>query len=115
MICMKCGQSLDRKKDFYLYKDGTSCPICKECLRDAINPYDSSTFLPYLRSFDVPYSKEDWERKLQNNEKKNKTRYTIGQYLSLMTLCKFKELTFADSYLFAQDKESDNNASTNDV
>ena len=115
MICMDCGRSLNKKTDFFCYKDKTPYHICKKCVRESVYPNTPSTYMKYLRAFDVPYIEEVWKRILERKQRRGELNSVFGTYLNTMYLCGYRGYTFSDSYLFTQDKESEVNASTKNV
>ena len=54
LICSKCGRQRP-ETDFFKYKTGNRCDMCKDCLTQYIDNRDSSTFLRILEKFNVPY------------------------------------------------------------
>ena len=55
-FCNKCQRTMS-DINFYQYKNGEKCDLCKSCLTMHINNYQEDTFLWLLEKFDVPYSK----------------------------------------------------------
>jgi len=55
--CERCGKTL-AAINFYTYKDGSKCEICKLCLTAHIDNFNLSTFEWILEKMDVPYIPE---------------------------------------------------------
>ena len=52
--CSRC-KKIYKKTNFYKYKDGTYCEMCKLCLTAHVDNFDPSTFVWILEKLDVPY------------------------------------------------------------
>lgn len=100
LYCSKCKRTM-AESNFYTYKNGTKCELCKGCLTMHINNFDPETFLWILEKFDVPYIPEEWnslrDRAYQKDPYKMNGMSVIGKYLSKMKLNQFKKLTWADT------------------
>lgn len=48
--------------NFYTYRDGSKCELCKSCLTMHINTYEEDTFLWAIEKFDVPYVPTEWKK-----------------------------------------------------
>lgn len=96
MICSECGKSLDRRQ-FYHYKDGSPFFECKQCMRNKVHPDYESTYMCYLREFDVPYIKKEWAELVEKKRKHQAVQYVIGTYINKMYLKGFKGYSFQDS------------------
>lgn len=104
--------------NFYQYKDGSKCELCKNCLTMHIDTYKEDTFLWMLEKFDVPYISAEWKKvrekefekaflKAQNsgsrdaqNAAYNMTKgngVVFGKYLSKMKIIQFKKYSWADT------------------
>ena len=98
--CSKCGKTM-ATTNFYTYKDGTSCELCKPCLTMHINNFDPSTFLWLLEKFDVPYIETEWnvlrDRAYQKDPYKMNGMSVFGRYLSKMKLKQWNKYTWADT------------------
>lgn len=83
--CEKCKKILS-EDNFYQYKDGTKCELCKACLTMHVDNYDESTFLWLLEKFDIPYLPWEWnalrDRAYQKNPYKMNGMSVFGIYLS---------------------------------
>jgi phage FluMu protein Com len=44
VCCAKCGKTMALTQ-FYTYKDGSKCELCKACLTMHINTYEPETFM----------------------------------------------------------------------
>ena len=53
-FCSKCNKTMV-DTNFYTYKNGEKCELCKSCLTMHLNTYEPDTFLWLLEKFDVPY------------------------------------------------------------
>ena len=57
VCCAKCHKTMNAS-NFYQYKDGSKCELCKACLTLHINNFEPDTFLWLLEKFDIPYIRE---------------------------------------------------------
>ena len=107
--CSKCGRTMAAQANFYQYKDGTKCELCKACLTMHINNFEPDTFLPLLKQFDVPYIEEDWnvlrDRAYQKDPYKINGMSVFGRYLSKMKLKQWKDYSWADTEKLKQERE----------
>lgn len=98
--CSKCRKTM-ADTNFYTYKDGTKCELCKSCLTMHINNFDPETFLWLLEKFDVPYIEEEWnvlrDRAYAKDPYKMNGMSVFGRYLSKMKLRQWKNYTWADT------------------
>ena len=99
--CSKCRRTLD-EKNFYQYKDGTKCELCKACLTMHINNFEPDTFLWLLEKFDVPYIEHEWnilrDRAYAKDPYKMTGMSVFGKYLAKMKLKQYKDHgTWADT------------------
>lgn len=98
--CSKCRKTV-ADTNFYQYKDGSKCELCKACLTMHINNWDESTYLWLLEKFDVPYIPSEWkvllDRAYQKDPYKINGMSVFGKYLSKMKLKQWKDYTWADS------------------
>ena len=87
--------------NFYTYKDGTKCELCKACLTVHINNFEPDTFLWLLEKFDVPYIPAEWnilrDRAYAKDPYKMNGMSVFGKYLSKMKLKQWKNFTWADT------------------
>ena len=98
--CSKCRKTM-ADTNFYQYKDGTKCELCKTCLTLHINNFEPETFLWLLEKFDVPYIEAEWnilrDRAYQKDPYKMNGMSVFGKYLSKMKLKQWKNFTWADT------------------
>ena len=98
--CSKCRKTM-ADSNFYQYKDGTKCELCKTCLTLHINNFEPDTFLWLLEKFDVPYIEAEWnvlrDRAYQKDPYKMNGMSVFGKYLSKMKLKQWKNFTWADT------------------
>jgi len=99
-FCSKCRKTM-ADTNYYTYKDGTKCELCKACLTMHINNFDESTFLWLLEKFDVPYIPAEWnilrDRAYAKDPYKMNGMSVFGKYLSKMKLKQWKNFTWADT------------------
>ena len=88
-FCSKCNRTM-ADTNFYTYKDGTKCELCKACLTMHINNFDPDTFLWILEKFDIPWLPWEWnilrDRAYQKDPYKMNGMSVFGKYLSKMKL-----------------------------
>lgn len=99
--CSKCRKTM-ADTNFYTYKDGTKCELCKSCLTMHVNNWDPDTYLWILEKFDVPYIESEWnvlrDRAYQKDPYKMTGMSVFGRYLSKMKLKQYKgHDTWADT------------------
>ena len=98
--CAKCGKTI-ADTNFYTYKDGSKCELCKACLTMHINNWEPDTYLWLLEKFDVPYIAEEWnvlrDRAYQKDPYKMTGMSVFGKYLSKMKLKQWKDYGWADT------------------
>lgn len=103
--CDRCGKVL-AENNFYAFKDGTLCSICKPCLTAHVDNFDSSTFEWILEKMDVPYIPTEWnvlrDRAFAKNPYKMNGLSVLGKYLSKMRLQQWKKYTYKDSEAIQQ-------------
>lgn len=99
-FCSKCRKTM-ADTNFYTYKDGTKCELCKSCLTMHINNFEPDTFLWLLEKFDVPYIPAEWnilrDRAYAKDPYKMNGMSVFGKYLSKMKLKQWKNFTWADT------------------
>ena len=87
--------------NFYTYKDGTKCELCKACLTMHINNFEPDTYMWLLEKFDVPYIPAEWnilrDRAYAKDPYKMNGMSVFGKYLSKMKLKQWKNFTWADT------------------
>ena len=100
LFCPKCNKTMG-DINFYQYKNGEKCELCKNCLTLHVNNFEPDTFLWILEKFDVPYVEEEWnvlrDREFAKNPYKMKGTTVIGRYLAKMRLKKWKDFGWADT------------------
>ena len=100
LYCEKCRKTID-EKNFYTYKDGSKCELCKSCLTMHINNFEPETFMWLLEKFDVPYIEAEWnvlrDRAYAKDPYKMTGMSVFGKYLSKMKLKQWKSFTWADT------------------
>lgn len=98
--CEKCRKTM-ADTNFYTYKDGSKCELCKNCVTMHIDNWDSDTFLWLLEKFDVPYIPPEWnilrDRAYAKDPYKITGMSVFGKYLSKMKLKQWKGYTWADT------------------
>ena len=98
--CERCGKKL-RAIDFYTYKDGSKCELCKPCLTAHIDNFDPKTFQWILEKMDVPYIPTEWnvlrDRAFDKDPYKMNGMSVIGKYLAKMKLRQFNKYGYKDS------------------
>ena len=118
--CSKCNKTMS-DINFYTYKNGEKCELCKNCLTMHINTYDPDSYMQLMEKFDVPYV--DAEQKTQRGKEYEKAYNKVlmggkadsnaareaaynmtkgnsvvfGKYLSKMKLKQFKDYGWADT------------------
>ena len=99
-FCPKCRKTM-ADTNFYTYKDGTKCDLCKHCLTLQVNNFEPDTFLWILEQFDVPYIEAEWnvlrDRAYAKDPHKVNGASILGKYLSKMKLKQWKNFTWADT------------------
>lgn len=100
ICCSKCGKTM-AEVNFYTYKDGSKCELCKPCLTMHINNWEPETYLWALEMFDVPYIPEEWnilrDRAYQKDPYKMTGMSVFGKYLSKMKLKQWMKYSWADT------------------
>lgn len=100
LYCPKCDKTM-RDVNFYTYKDGSKCELCKSCLTMHINNWEPDTFLWILEKFDVPYMPEEWnilrDRAYQKDPYKMTGMSVLGKYLAKMKLRQYNTYGWADT------------------
>jgi hypothetical protein len=108
LFCEKCRKTM-AETNFYTYKSGQKCELCKPCVTMHINNFDPETFLWLLEKFDVPYIEAEWnvlrDRAFQKDPYKMNGMSVFGKYLSKMKLIQWKKYTWADTEMLQQEAE----------
>ena len=118
--CSKCKKTM-AATNFYTYKNGTKCELCKADLTMHINNWEPETFLWLLEQFDVPWLPWEWnvlrDRAYQKDPYKMNGMSVFGKYLSKMKLKQFKDYGWADSEMLQQkhDEEAKLHGNPNEV
>lgn len=100
LTCERCGKRL-AEINFYTYRDGTKCEMCKPCLTAYIDNFDPSTFEWILQKLDVPYIPQEWnslrDKAFAKDPLKMNGMSVIGKYLAKMKLKQWNSYCYADS------------------
>lgn len=100
IYCSKCNKTMN-SANFYTYKDGSKCELCKACLTMHINNWEPDTYLWLLEKFDVPYIEAEWnvlrDRAYQKDPYKMNGMSVFGRYLSKMKLKQWNKYGWADT------------------
>lgn len=111
-ICSRCGKKMGAL-NFYTYKDGSKCEICKACLTAHIDNFDSSTFEWILEKMDVPYIPTEWntlrDKAFAKDPYKMNGMSVIGKYLAKMKLKQWNKYGYADTEQILADIEQQKN------
>ena len=87
--------------NFYTYRDGSKCEICKACLTAHIDNFDPSTFEWILQKMDVPYIPVEWnvirDKAFAKDPYKMNGMSVVGKYLAKMKLRQWNSYTYKDS------------------
>ena len=106
--CSKCRKTM-ADTNFYQYKDGTKCELCKSCLTMHINNFEPETFLWALEKFDVPYVPAEWnvlrDRAYNKDPYKMNGMSVFGKYLSKMKLKQWNKYSWADTEMLQKEAE----------
>lgn len=98
--CERCGKLLSAI-NFYTYRDGTKCEICKPCLTAHIDNQRPQTFIWILKKMDVPYIPTEWNVLLKKAYDKDPYKINgmsvIGKYLAKMKLRQWNQYRFEDT------------------
>lgn len=94
-ICMKCG----RERVLVNFYASTSAmfsdqrvPVCKDCLKEMVNPKDLNTVKTVLRQIDKPYRVDVWNKAVES------PKDTFGEYMRMISsLPQYKGMTYEDS------------------
>ena len=111
-VCQRCGKRMGQI-NFYTYKDGRKCEICKSCLTAHIDNFDPSTFEWILEKMDVPYIPAEWnvlrDKAFAKDPFKMNGMSVIGKYLAKMRLNQFNKYGYADSKMLQEEKQIEQN------
>lgn len=106
--CSKCRRTM-QDTNFYTYKDGTKCELCKPCLTMHVDNFNPDSFMWLLEKFDVPWIPAEWnvlrDRAYQKDPYKMTGMSVFGKYLSKMKLKQWNQYTYADTERLAEEAE----------
>ena len=98
--CERCGKKFGQI-NFYSYRDGSKCEICKACITAHIDNFDPHTFEWILEKMDVPYIPVEWnvlrDKAFAKDPYKMNGMSVIGKYLAKMKLKQWKEYGYKDT------------------
>lgn len=107
-FCNKCRKTM-ADNQFYTYKNGEKCELCKACLTMHVNNFEPDTFLWLLEKFDVPYIEAEWnvlrDRAYAKDPYKMTGMSVFGKYLSKMKLKQWNKYTWADTEMLKVEAE----------
>ena len=116
--CSKCGKTM-ADTNFYTYKNGDKCELCKPCLTMHINNWEPDTFTWLLEKFDVPWLPWEWnvlrDRAYAKNPYKMTGMSVFGKYLSKMKLKQWNKYGWSDTEELQAAHEQELNALGVDV
>lgn len=107
--CEKCRRTMGPTQ-FFIYKNGERCELCKSCLTMHVNNWDPETFTWLLEKFDVPYLPWEWnkirDKKYAEDPYKMNGNSVFGKYISKMKLRQWKDYHYSDSERLQQENEA---------
>ena len=110
LYCPKCKKTM-RGVNFYQYKDGTKCELCKSCLTMHVDNWDPDTYLWILEKFDVAYNEDFWieirNKAYAKDPCKINGTSVVGKYLSKMKLKQYKQWTWDRTEEWKQFRENE--------
>ena len=113
LTCERCGKRL-AEINFYTYRDGTKCEMCKPCLTAYIDNFDPTTFEWILQKLDVPYIPQEWnslrDKAFAKDPLKMNGMSVIGKYLAKMKLKQWNSYCYADSERIQKEMYENENA-----
>lgn len=108
--CERCGKRIGQI-NFYTYKDGSKCEICKPCLTAHIDNFDVHTFEWILEKMDVPYIPTEWnvlrDKAFAKDPYKMNGMSVIGKYLAKMKLKQWSKYGYADTKKIQEEMEAE--------
>ena len=108
--CERCGKRI-AQINFYTYKDGSKCEICKPCLTAHIDNFDPSTFEWILEKMDVPYIPTEWnvlrDKAFAKDPYKMNGMSVIGKYLAKMKLKQWSKYGYADTQKIQEELDAE--------
>ena len=126
-FCSKCKKTM-ADTNFYQYKNGEKCELCKSCMTMHMNMYEEDTYLWALEMFDVPYIPVEWKKTREKEFEKaynkavtsgskdpqtaayNMTRgnsVVFGKYLSKMKIKQWAKYSWADNEMLQEKEKED--------
>jgi hypothetical protein len=116
LACVQCGKEKDKTRHFYntnneLYKNIGKLPICKLCLKEAVDPENIESVYRILQQFNIKFDIKYWE-------KAKESRYdTFGRYITMAnSLTQFEGTGWADSeFADKKTKEQETEISTVEI
>ena len=106
--CEKCRKTM-RPEQFYTYKNGTRCELCKACITLHVDNYNPDTFIWLCEKFDVPYLEDEWntlrDRYYAKAPKNPSTSAVFGKYLAKMKLKQWRSYGYADTDMLREKAE----------
>ena len=106
--CKRCGKKM-AQINFYTYKDGSKCQMCKPCLTAHIDNFNPDTYLWILEKMDVPYIPSEWNvlrnKAFAKDPKKMNGMSVIGKYLAKMKLKQWNQYCYADTERLQKEAE----------
>lgn len=98
--CERCGKRMGQIQ-FYTYRDGSKCELCKMCISAHIDNFNPETFEWILEKMDVPYLPPEWntlrDKAFAKDPYKMNGLSVIGKYLGKMRLNQWAGKGYADS------------------
>lgn len=108
--CERCGKRISQI-NFYTYKDGSKCEICKPCLTAHIDNFDPNTFEWILEKMDVPYIPTEWnvlrDKAFAKDPYKMNGMSVIGKYLAKMKLKQWSKYGYADTKKIQEEMDAE--------
>ena len=108
--CQRCGKRIGQI-NFYTYKDGSKCEICKPCLTAHIDNFDPTTFEWILEKMDVPFIPTEWnvlrDKAFAKDPYKMNGMSVIGKYLAKMKLKQWNKYGYADTPKIMKEMEQE--------
>ncbi len=108
--CQRCGKRIGQI-NFYTYRDGSKCEICKPCLTAHIDNFDPTTFEWILEKMDVPFIPTEWnvlrDKAFAKDPYKMNGMSVIGKYLAKMKLKQWKDYGYADTPKIMQEMKQE--------
>lgn len=108
--CERCGKRI-AAINFYTYKDGSKCEICKPCLTAHIDNFDSNTYEWILEKMDVPYIPTEWnvlrDKAFAKDPYKMNGMSVIGKYLAKMKLKQWSKYGYADTKKIQEEMDAE--------